>query len=321
MENTKQRLVDKSVEAFIMGIEIYNKPTIKYRIEGFSFFICNAWELMLKAELLNRDESIYFKDMPDRTLSLSDVIKKIYSDKNTRIRLNLEKIIELRNTSTHFITEDYEVKYAPLFQACAINFVNEIQRFHGVDITKHIPQNFLTISARYEPLSNEEIKLKYPAEIAERLIKQTNEIDVLSKEYDSDKFSINIKQQLFITKKKPDADFTVKVDKTSNNNVAFIKELKDPSDTHKYSYNNVITAVNERLNKQNIKLNYAPGFNQYVLNLIIDFYDIKQTPKYSYEHVIGKQHNFTYSQQFIDFIMNEIKNDPNNFVKSLKKSK
>lgn len=30
-------LVDKSIEAFIMGLEIYNKPTIKYRIEGFSF--------------------------------------------------------------------------------------------------------------------------------------------------------------------------------------------------------------------------------------------------------------------------------------------
>ncbi|AKP03244.1 DUF3644 domain-containing protein [Companilactobacillus pabuli] len=319
MENTKKRLVDKSVEAFIMGIEIYNKPTIKYRIEGFSFFICNAWELMLKAELLNRDESIYFKDMPNRTLSLGEVIKKIYSDKNTRIRLNLEKIIELRNTSTHFITEDYEVKYAPLFQACTINFVNEIQKFHDVDITKHIPQNFLTISARYEPLSNEEIKLKYPAEIAERLIKQANEIDVLSKEYNSDKFSINIKQQLFITKKKSDADFTVKVDKTSDNKVAFIKELKDPSDTHKYSYNSVITAVNERLNKQNLKLNYTPGFNQYVLSLIIDFYDIKRMPQYSYEHIIGKQHNFTYSQQFIDFIMDEIKKDPKNFVESLKK--
>lgn len=76
MENLKDKLVDKSIEAFIMGIEIYNKPTIKYRIEGFSFFVCNAWELMLKAELLNRGENIYFKDMPDRTLSLSDVIKK-----------------------------------------------------------------------------------------------------------------------------------------------------------------------------------------------------------------------------------------------------
>lgn len=97
MENLSQRLVDKSIEAFIMGLEIYNKPTIRYRIEGFSFFICNAWELMLKAELLNRNISIYYKDNPDRTLSLENTVKKIYSDENTRIRLNLEKIIELRN--------------------------------------------------------------------------------------------------------------------------------------------------------------------------------------------------------------------------------
>ncbi len=60
MENLSTRLVDKSIEAFIMGLEIYNKPTIKYRIEGFSFFICNAWELMLKAEMLNRNQSNLF---------------------------------------------------------------------------------------------------------------------------------------------------------------------------------------------------------------------------------------------------------------------
>lgn len=159
MDITK-KLLDKSKEAFVMALEIYNKPTIKYRIEGFSFFIINAWELMLKAELLNRNESIYYKDNPDRTISVNTVLSKIYTDKNTRIRLNLEKIIELRNISTHYITEDYEVKYAPLFQACVLNFVNEIQRFHKIDVTKIISQNFLTISASYEPLTNEQIKLK-----------------------------------------------------------------------------------------------------------------------------------------------------------------
>lgn len=46
------RLVDKAKEAFVMAIEVYNKPTIRYRLEGFSFFICNAWELMLKAHLI-----------------------------------------------------------------------------------------------------------------------------------------------------------------------------------------------------------------------------------------------------------------------------
>ena len=309
----------KSIEAFILGLEIYNKPTIKYRIEGFSFFICNVWELMLKAELLNRQIPIYYKDNESRTLSLENVVKKIYSDSNTRIRLNLEKIIELRNISTHYITEDYELKYAPLFQACVINFTNELLRFHNQDITQHITQNFLTISASYEPLSNEEIRIKYPAEIAEKFIQQANEIDILSNEYNSDKFSIGIKQNLFITKKKKEPNFTVAICKESENKVAIIKEPKDPSQTHKYSYANVITVVEERLKKQNIKLDYKKVFNQYVLNLIIDFYKIKDEPKYSYCHKIGNSTHYTYSEQFIEFILSEIKKDPHNFVESLKK--
>lgn len=319
--NLNDKLIEKSIEAFILGLEIYNKPTIKYRIEGFSFFICNAWELMLKAELMNRNISIYYPDKPDRTLSLELCIKKIYTDINTRIRLNLEKIIELRNISTHFITEDYEIKYAPLFQACVINYTNEMNRFHNIDITEHISQNFLTIAAKYEPLSNEQIKLKYPPEIAEKFIQQANEIDVLTNTYKSDKFSIGIKQNLYITKKKKEADFTVALEKNSQNPVAIIKELKDPANTHKYSYKNVIVAVKEKLIRNNITLNYSPGFNTYVLNLFIDFYDIKSNPKYTYRHKIGKQISFTYSEELVLFIFEEIRKDPLKFVESLKKTK
>jgi hypothetical protein len=319
MEEIKQKLVDKSIEAFIMGLEIYNKPTIKYRIEGFSFFICNAWELMLKAELLNRNEDIYYSDKSGRTLSLEPTIKKIYSDKNTRVRLNLEKIIELRNISTHFITEDYEAKYAPLFQACVLNFVNEIKRFHNIDISNYISQNFLTITANYEPLSNEQIRLKYPPEIAERFIQQSNQIDVLTQEYDSDKFAIPIKQNLYITKKKDEADFVIAMASESPNKVAIVKELKDPANTHKYAFNNVIAVVNNRLSKSNIKLGYKNGFNSYVLNLFIEFYDIKSDNKYSYKHSLGNSTSYTYSERLIDFIINEIKKNPNGFVESLKK--
>ena len=53
-------MLEKSEEAFLMAIEIYNKPSIKYRLEVFSFFICNAWELMLKAYMIKKfgEESI-----------------------------------------------------------------------------------------------------------------------------------------------------------------------------------------------------------------------------------------------------------------------
>ena len=40
--------------------------------------------------------------------------------------------------------------------------------------------------------------------------------------YDSDKFAINIKQNLYITKKKDEADFTVAVSKDSDNHVEIV---------------------------------------------------------------------------------------------------
>ncbi len=112
----------------------------------------------------------------------------------------------------------------------------------------------------------------------------------------------------------------MKIEKSSDNPVAIVKDVKDPSDTHKYSYNNVITAVNESLNKRGIQMGYKHGFNQYVLNMIIEFYSVKQIPKFAYEHIIGNQHSFTYFQQFVEFIVREIRKGPQHFVESLKKS-
>lgn len=75
---TVERLIEKSKEAFILAIEIYNKPSIKYRLEGFSFFICNAWELMLKAHIINKfgNEKIYYSDKKIEQYLLKIVYKK-----------------------------------------------------------------------------------------------------------------------------------------------------------------------------------------------------------------------------------------------------
>lgn len=100
----KEKLLEKSKEAFVMAIEIYNKPTIKYRVEGFSFFICNAWELMLKAHLIatQGESSIYYADNQKRTITLEKCLQSVITNEKAPVRRNLAKIIELRNTSTHF---------------------------------------------------------------------------------------------------------------------------------------------------------------------------------------------------------------------------
>ena len=68
-------------------------------------------------------------------------------------------------------------------------------------------------------------------------------------------------------------------------------------------------------------MGYPKGLNAFVLNLFIDFYNIKQEPKYAYLHKIGNQESYTYSEQFVDFLFGEIKKDPERFVESLKAKK
>lgn len=246
MENLAKRLVDKSIEAFIMGLEIYNKPTIKYRIEGFSFFICNAWELMLKAELLNRGVPIYFPDS-DRTISLENAIRKIYTDKKQPLRINLEKIIDLRNTSTHFITEEYETIYAPFFQSCVLNFSEQIKRFHNIDVTDHIAQNFLTLSVNLNVLTNEEIRGKYSQEMAERLISNKNELEFLATNNSSNDLFIPIRHEFVQIKDKAKADFTYAIAPESDTTAKIITKLQDPNDKYKLTRKNVIDSINKQL--------------------------------------------------------------------------
>jgi len=308
----EDKLLDKSVEAFILGLEIYNKPTIKYRVEGFSFFICNAWELMLKSKIIKDGNTIYYPNEPDRTISLLEAIKKVYTDKRQPLRINLEKIIELRNISTHFVTDDYEIVYAPFFQASVLNFIEQIQRFHGRDITKLISQSFLTLSVNQNELTTEEIRAKYSPEMANKLINVKEDLEVLQKDHTSNDLYIPIRHELIITRDKESADFSVAIDRDSDSNVRYLKELINPNHKFTLSFKNVIRAVNKQIKTKNISFKYIDSkgdntFNSYTLNLLNGFYNLKNDNKYCYE--FAETHR--YSQQIVNFIIGEIQKDAN----------
>lgn len=311
-----------------MGIEIYNKPTIRYRIEGFSFFICNAWELMLKAHIVdkNNEEAIYYKDNPNRTISLEVTIDLIFPDKRGNLRKNLLQIIELRNTSTHFITEDYEHIYAPLFQACVVNFISKMQEFHGIDISKHIAQNFLTLSVRIDQLTTEEIKAKYSANMAKKLISEMTKISNAVDTNNSD-YAIPVETRFYITKNKKEADLSVQIEKDSQNAVKILRDIKNPNDIYSLTTKDVIRIVNKRLKSKNILLTktFASGeqkksmFNKNDLQLFTDFYNIKSDEKYCFHYKLADRYGYT--QTLCDFLVEEIVKDPVSFTSNLKKAK
>lgn len=319
----KDKLVEKSKEAFCMAIELYNKPTIKYRVEGFALFICNAWELMLKAHMIQNmgETSIYYKDNPQRTLSLENCIQKVFTNNKDPLRINLEKIVELRNTSTHFITEEYEMVYVPLFQACVFNYNEKMMAFHGIDMTTIVPQNFLTLSVSMKALDESLIVARYPEEIATKILTVKNSIDELSTNT-NDKFAIRIEHYHYITKDRDKATSVVRLEKSADTPVKIIHDIKDPNNTHKYTAKACMEKISETLRKNNITLLYngqETHFNIFHFTNFCKHFGLKENERYCYVHKQFSTPQYSYSQQAIEFIIEELRKDPENILNNIKK--
>lgn len=325
MTKLEDTLIDKSIEAFIVAIELYNKPTIKYRVEGFAIFICNAWELMLKAYMIKKfgESSIYHSDNTSRTRSLENCIKCCLTNNKDPVRLNLEKIIELRNTCTHLIVTEYESLYVPLFQANVINFTEKMAAFHNIDMTKHVPLNFLTLSVCMTAISEQSIKAKYSGVLANKFLTLKKAIDELS-DTTNNKFAIKIEHHFFITKDKNKATDSIRIDSNSSTTARIITRLQDPVKSHPYTQTSLIRTLTSRLQKEGINLLYKgkdARFSSFHCGNLCKYFGIKQNEKFCYVYRAHKNPQYTYSQYTVDFLLNEIKKDPQNILDNVAKKR
>ncbi len=86
------RLLNKSVDAYVLAIETFNRLSAKYRVEAFCYLVCNAWERLLKGKILDdtrKRSSIYFpkvRKQQHRTLALRDCIKRMLPNEKDPIR-------------------------------------------------------------------------------------------------------------------------------------------------------------------------------------------------------------------------------------------
>jgi len=323
---TYDRLIEKSKEAFVMAIEIYNRPTLKYRVEGFSFFICNAWELMLKAKILRDDgrDAIFYKDKPGRTKDLERCIAMVFTNRKSPLRKNLEDIIRLRNTSTHFIVEEHEQIYIDLFQSCVRNFDEKMSEFHGANMSDVVPPHFLSLAMNANPVTPEIIRAKYPPEIAEKFLFDKAAIEQEELFQSSQEYSIVIKTELAIVRDVEKADFTVAYDSTSTSGIRTAKVFQDPSTTHPLTVSQIIKQVNRRLNREGISLKVRgeeKKFTQADWTLFMKFYDLKEKKEYGYKHQLGtKSEQCTYSFRTVEMIVQKILENPDSIIDDLKKA-
>lgn len=310
MEKNKDlitKMLEKSQEAFLLAIEIYNKPTIKYRLEGFAFFICNAWELLLKSYMVENNgmNSIYYKGKQDRTLALTDCIKKVFTNEKDPTRKNLEIIVDLRNTSTHFIIKEMESIYLPFLQANTLNYSQKLYDFFNIDITKNIDTSFLSLVTNNSNLSDTEILSAYGNEIFNKYKKLKTETTNILEAENNNKLAINVNLNLRVVKNAKDAKLTFAISKNAEDAVYIVDKIKDINVTYPYSQKNAREIIMNNLKRKNIEIN----LHQRNFNLICDKYDLKNNEDYSYYHNLSKR--YMCSQKLVDFVTNLLVEEPN----------
>lgn len=163
---TSRQLLDKSVQAALSAIEIYNKPDFRYREEAFAILMCNAWELLLKAKILadngeNLDSIVATRQVRDAasgeikavaktnrsgnalTLGLgylaSVMLERKVDHFSKECVKNLEVLMELRDNAVHLVADDLALarKVLEIGTASLKNYLKVSADWFGTDFSRY----------------------------------------------------------------------------------------------------------------------------------------------------------------------------------------
>jgi hypothetical protein len=308
MKRISKKLIDKSTDAFVLSIEIFNKPTIKYRIEGFSFFFVNSWELLNKAKIIEdtkKDLSIYYKKrkgQPRKSLSLRDCLKKNFENENDPIRLNIEKIGEIRDSGTHFLIDELEAVYSGLFQSGVINYLETIKTWFDFDLQNKFTPGMLSLVGDLKNIDPAHLKREYGKEIMQFVIREVKDIDKRQKIHSDNRFMIPIDYRLVLSKTSKAGDIELtKSDAGSGNAQGVIVEVpKDPNRTHPFRQGEIEKKVKKDLD--------LLDFNRRAIQAVIWKEKIKGNSRFHFKHEKSPTHQ--YSAAIVDLIKTRLKSNP-----------
>lgn len=287
-----EALLNKSEEAYLMSIEIINKPTINYRTEGFCFFICNAWELLLKAYLIKKANDINvinFKNDSNRTIGLDECVEKVFTSTTDKTKINISFIRNIRNKATHLILPEFDFVLAPAFQRCLTNY-NKFFKKHFPDYNlnkKVTPYIALVNPGDYQNVSS---LILNPANLVL--------LDKLKKELDTDE---NLVQTLKLvsTKKEREADLKYTIVPNDGEKAKIINVPKDIDKTHPYKTKEIINKISETVE---LALGPNHGFTSNKFHNICKRKNIKTNQDYCYQLKYYNTNINMYSELAIEYI-------------------
>ena len=311
MRRLTQHLISNSIEAFVLALETINRPSARYRMEAFCFLFCNAWELLMKAKLFQKNGKIYYRKKrkkPRRSLSIDDCLTRVFTSSDDPVRLNIERIHDLRNNATHLVVPFVPRGIMGVFQAGVLNYPRALRDWFGINLSDRMRLGMMPLVYDFDPkeqsLDYAKMRRRLPAETIHWLTDFQEEVRRQAVELAevSDRFYIPIEIKVGIVRSKNKADITISSgDEIDGTTKALVFQVpKDPDKTHPYRRKEVLQLVNSQLGP-------ARRINNYDMQCIKEVYKIKAKGNLYYKSKFGTPQ---YSPHLVDWIVKQVNNTP-----------
>jgi hypothetical protein len=206
-------LAARSRENMLLALELYNRPSLTNRLDGFCILFCVAWEQLLKAEIIERDgEAAAFRAARSgrrrESISLEECIGAAFALADP-VAANLRTIAELRHQATHLVMAELQGQLARVFQAGLLNFAHRFQPNGYGDFRPANAVGLMCLVADERELDPVALRSSYGQRTAREMVDLAQRLRAEEAAFDDRRFSVRLSVLLAVPAKGDVADLTL----------------------------------------------------------------------------------------------------------------
>ncbi|KKO47979.1 hypothetical protein VT06_13880 [Arsukibacterium sp. MJ3] len=250
-------LLKKARDNMMLALELYNRPSLENKLDGFVLLFCTAWEQLAKARLIERDgeDSIFEaanKKGIRHTVSLRVCLARLYNEKDL-VRRNIEIVTDWRDQAVHLLMPELQAIASRIFQSGVLNFSSEFESFAQVPFLAVQHTGMMTIVGDFKLPAMSMLKTQYGS-AAQEILELAADIQREVEQADDMAFAIPLKVHLVFAHGEGDAQVVLtKATGTANDlsdlrqRLTVIEKPVDLDKSHPHSLKKLQLLVNNQL--------------------------------------------------------------------------
>ena len=314
-------LLKKSKDNMLLAIELYNRPSLENKLDGFVMLFCTAWDQLLKAKLIEADgeESIYKKSGKGlrQTISLRDACERCYK-KDSKVKQNILRITALRDEAVHLLVPEVQGLASRIFQSGVFNYSSAFEEFCEVPFIKTTNLGMLSLVGSFQMPPLAMMRTVYGT-AADEMLELANELTTSIEKSNDVAFAIPLNVTLqFATNDEEGAQIILaKADEgvPGLQKALTIVKSVDAEKTHPYRQSDLLREINARLNilvttEKLTKILVArkdgkPIFNGNCFQAVVQKLKWKHDNN-RFHHYLEKANTHLYSEQAVNEIIDKL---------------